>query len=577
MTSLDHTAAFPNEDELRLAAQRLTETAFLHAGVRVNPVAFLVGVPRLGQPVVVGGVRPEWVQALAGIESAVRLQESEAVNDRTDYSLIFEGISRRSGAVARVVETRLTGEGDAVRYFSRPWKAGEIDFVAAIDFEREGWERLPVANGPFDRFVRFGGFGHAIVHCVLKVLRNECVRLAAGAPAGIGSDMDVAALLREAGELMVNSAEAMTGVLSASGGLFRRVDVVASILYERKAAKGRMILAHGGPMDLTVRFTDPVPLSEGRWARKVLETSSVQMPAVSDGSNILGLKDASLESSGTQVEVAFTGHHRWNLLVDNKVLMSCELGVPAFPRREVDRAQFEQVVRRILGDADPDIEALWGLVLLLESRECGATLVVTSKAASEASRLRASALSIEPSKLTEATFRSATSIDGAVLLDAQGTCHALGVILDGPSSPRESPARGSRFNSAVRYVDSDKEPEKVILVRSEDGGIDLLPVLRPAITKTELARLIGETKREGKFSNDEVEAWRKLVHYLPYLPNQLRDRIYNPSITLMERLGRDGGSWSRYSRHRTDVVDDRRTSKGLRGKVRKKRGRPESR
>ena len=41
-----------------------------------------------------------------------------------------------------------------------------------------------------------------------------------------------------------------------------------------------------------------------------------------------------------------------------------------------------------------------------------------------------------------------SGIDGAVLLDRDCKCHAIGVILDGMASQSGDPSRGARFNSA---------------------------------------------------------------------------------------------------------------------------------
>ena len=72
-----------------------------------------------------------------------------------------------------------------------------------------------------------------------------------------------------------------------------------------------------------------------------------------------------------------------------------------------------------------------------------------------------------------------TSIDGALLIDRSGICHAIGVILDGLASPKGTPSRGARFNSAIRYVESAKSAntEVLAIVVSEDGSVDVLPDL----------------------------------------------------------------------------------------------------
>jgi DNA integrity scanning protein DisA with diadenylate cyclase activity len=105
----------------------------------------------------------------------------------------------------------------------------------------------------------------------------------------------------------------------------------------------------------------------------------------------------------------------------------------------------------------------------------GSMLVISAHASGEASRLAKGkqATSVEPCKLSEKILQLMTRIDGAVLVDPEATCHALGVILDGSASHRGNRARGARYNSAVRYVEGREEPV-VIVVKSEDGMVDVI-------------------------------------------------------------------------------------------------------
>jgi len=74
--------------------------------------------------------------------------------------------------------------------------------------------------------------------------------------------------------------------------------------------------------------------------------------------------------------------------------------------------------------------------------------------------------------------RGAPWLDGAVLLDVQGTCHAIGVILDGRVSEQGTlvgnRGRGARYNTALRYADDERCPRSLIIVRSDDGMLDFI-------------------------------------------------------------------------------------------------------
>lgn len=71
-----------------------------------------------------------------------------------------------------------------------------------------------------------------------------------------------------------------------------------------------------------------------------------------------------------------------------------------------------------------------------------------------------------------------TSIDGAILVDENGFCHACGIIVDGEAEANEgNSGRGARYNCTKTYARSlhSKYPHSHILgvVKSEDGMLDL--------------------------------------------------------------------------------------------------------
>lgn len=70
-----------------------------------------------------------------------------------------------------------------------------------------------------------------------------------------------------------------------------------------------------------------------------------------------------------------------------------------------------------------------------------------------------------------------TSIDGALIVDFNGNCYALGVILDGDMEIKGKSERGARYNSAINYVERQKKQGKefVVVIFSEDGMIDVYP------------------------------------------------------------------------------------------------------
>jgi hypothetical protein len=103
-------------------------------------------------------------------------------------------------------------------------------------------------------------------------------------------------------------------------------------------------------------------------------------------------------------------------------------------------------------------------------------LVISERAADadEAGRLASQAIPIDPAKLDDGIVARVTGIDGSVLVDPTGYCHAIGVILDGTATSEGDRSRGARYNSAVKYLAST-DAATVIRLVSEDGMLNLLP------------------------------------------------------------------------------------------------------
>src|ERR1035441_9320972 len=83
-----------------------------------------------------------------------------------------------------------------------------------------------------------------------------------------------------------------------------------------------------------------------------------------------------------------------------------------------------------------------------------------------------------------------TNMDGGVLIDPQGQCHAIGVILDGTASRNGDPARGSRYNNAIRYIDDSDTPPAVVLGYSSAADITVLPALNPLRRRSDIEALV---------------------------------------------------------------------------------------
>jgi hypothetical protein len=147
-------------------------------------------------------------------------------------------------------------------------------------------------------------------------------------------------------------------------------------------------------------------------------------------------------------------------------------------------------------------------------------LVISDAPGAEAERLSAQAIGINERILSPEQLKQVTSIDGAALFAPDGTCHALGVILDGVASAQGDRSRGARYNSALRYLSSARAATMIVLV-SEDGMIDVLPRLRPQIARDTVDAAVDTYRRlttaddvDGELRYDAFQRLEELAFYL---------------------------------------------------------------
>ena len=188
--------------------------------------------------------------------------------------------------------------------------------------------------------------------------------------------------------------------------------------------------------------------------------------------------------------INFLDHYYWELCCGEQVLLRSKYGVPKLPQEYFDQQSFiANYIRLFPLSSVEDILHLWNLLQVQIKQEYGSMIVVTEDAAIEAKRLSKQGTSIVATRLTETLLESISSIDGTILLDPYGVCHAFGVILDGEVNDKCTPSRGSRYNSGVRYVYSEGRCALAI-VASDDKTIDIIPEIRRLVSRSLLERYV---------------------------------------------------------------------------------------
>lgn len=327
-------------------------------------------------------------------------------------------------------------------------------------------------------------------------------------------------LVRDAGKQFMYTVSQAGKNLKGFHGLYEACNIIASLKYEGAEGWGKMIIAakNHPNVKINLELKEPIKVSDYRKVRKFLELSDDNLLIISDSALIYGLGELRGEYNAADeslFSIHFLSHFKWELHHDNNSMMIVEYKQPRLPNERIDKDKFYTDLGRIFkGISLVQLNDLWDITLEVVKQRHGTMLVISDNAKSEAIRLGKQSLPLKPLKLTPSFVRQVTSIDGSVLMDRDGVCHAIGVILDGLATDKGDASRGARYNSAVRYYEQfGKLFSTVIIIVSEDGIINLIPGLRPQIEHSLIKEKIASLLRMSKAKRPNQKEFNRLMDF----------------------------------------------------------------
>lgn len=568
------TTAWSYQDEFLTAARALIRRVFGRVGIADVPRLAMIGVGWWSDeryengPVAAAETnmiwRPDPSSWIGRIEEL-----SKDPSDNKSLLMWATRTSARTLALRDVLADELRRHDDASETTSRcsaGVRVGSHDCAFVLESSRSAYTaqaRIAVPHPKKAGSHITVGLLDALLDALLDRLSGEAQKGNHGFRGSV-AQADVDLVLRATARRLLRSVHLAIGGSFSSGDLVDAINAIASLTYEAGEPGGAIILAaenKAGPF--TLKFKEPVPLREATWARKTLEMAGGGLWIAANGESMLGLVE---RGPGTEdFWIRLKGRSRWELGVGDKRLADIHFGMPATPARRLRRDQFDSTFQRVFKQSLSEArDRVWSLVEALMQQGRGALLVVTEDAVLEAERLSAQATPVEPTHLDGPAASRVSAIDGAIILDATGTCHCVGAILDGEAYFRGTPSRGARFNSAARYVAAKKGVGRLAIVVSDDGYVDLLPRLRPTIAFSELMDIVDRALKRPA-SEDLSEAWHqdcvRLVgdydDYLILLPSigeEKRRKIIGGVLGMRDDLELG----PTYDLHDTDLIFDLR-------------------
>ncbi|MFC8829015.1 diadenylate cyclase [Streptomyces sp. NPDC057137] len=529
------------QDFFRSALETEVDSVFKSVGFHGNPKTTLVGFQVSGQRafsicIEQGETRYkpsdlESVQQLADQKYAANSDSNSFHSDPRMNESFHASLKNRMRAEA-LEETlsKLSGEEERVFFAGNAVRVDDYAVHIIISVDRQAVAGVPrISTVKRDRFRIHPSLFHAVTSTTLGLAEQSLYFPDAGTSLRV--------LHSSPGEVVRSATESMMHALLYCAGYWFGNDShllmnsLSALPYEGREGSGRLVLAKSDDpaIDVMVSLSRPISARNMLAVRKILEASGPTADVLFDGEKVYGLGNINSAYDATTESVfvvTFASRGVWELSHAGVVLLAVRDGIPSLPTYVLDEFYFVDLIERLFPQGDTD--------LLLEAARAagdhrhGAMLVISADAAGEAQRLSPQCWSVSPAPLAPELITQLTDMDGAVLLDPSGQCHAIGVILDGEARGEGDPARGSRLNNAVRYLGSDSPPA-IVVVYSADGGIDILPHMPSRVRKEDVEKAVTNflelaTRRPPDFEST-YRAWDAVKSFVFYLSQAQCDSL----------------------------------------------------
>jgi hypothetical protein len=546
------------QPHFRTLLESRAKEILLQIGVDIAPKVLLVGARALNNKnpnaVCVEPEDGEWPLTLFSglldsIETTVRNHELQNVCYSDEPSMRDKPeIIRRKSVTNAIRESLFPYDTDnSVHSFcGAAYLVGDYYVVPVIQIPELVFQKFPPLKKtiPADRWVSQGyiSFIHACMGTLLTEATEELRRPDPGR--SLFSNMRrVDEIVRNAATSFMYTPGIAVKKQYIHSDLFERFNLISSLMYENIEGTGHLLLTdpENKAIDYVLRFKEPVPFREPRWARKTLQMAANDIALIADPESIYGLGRlrADYDSSAQDIFIIdFLNHFHWELRCADQVLLRTRYGEPKLPQEAVSRDLFINNLARLFPESSPDDRNhLWHLFNAAIRQGRGNMIVVATDAAEEAKRLTQQGTTIQPTLMTEELLSRVSGIDGTIILDPQGVCYAIGIILDGIATPNCTPSRGSRYNSGLRYVNFG-DARRLAVVVSDDHTVDIIPLLRPQIVRVDIETRISELEQATLDNYHQPRNW--VDEHRFYLNKNQCDRV-NTALDRIEALPKEVG------------------------------------
>ena len=408
-------------------------------------------------------------------------------------------------------------------YISWPTKVGDYMVSVCVTFnDSELKKHIHLSTKEISN-IHFGdtAVSRSLLEGVVYAFLGECSeRLSKPNPGATVFEFlfDHTEILTKAANLVMQFPEYQTARYEVTHQLLDAFNNISLLKYEGAEVLGRiLIMPESHPnVETLIQFKSPIPIREMRTIRKLLETTSVELSLLLQGYNVIGIGKIKGNYDCTRedlFEIRFKKHYSWDLLHNEVILFRITDGKASLPKRKIDEIKFKDDLKRIFnGIQSEEIENIWKLTKAVDSQKHGTLLIISDAAEKECQRLGSQAIVLEPKFLNKEVIKYVSAIDGAIIIDRKSYCYAIGTILDGLASGNGDNSRGSRYNSAIRYISSTNHASMAIIV-SSDGMMEYYPNLKPKIKRKSIDDNLLSLENLAKAEFLDLDEINKIMHF----------------------------------------------------------------
>jgi hypothetical protein len=543
------------------------ESLLKKLGITSKPQVFIVGKQIMPDPnhyeVCVEPETELWNEVsfknLAKIESEIlekhelnQLIQSHPIAQKNQD----EGMRRQSflRAVQRIVNEIPTSSGK-LTFLTSPVKVGNYFVTVVLQINES--DLLPPNSLTKNQYeineFRNYRLSRSLIDVAVFSLLNEIVTaLRREEPGASLSEFERsdAEILRNAGDHFLQEIELRSLGMHFRGDLFSLLNSISSLKYEGSDVEGAAIIARNDHpnLKLEIKLTPPINLNDARRIRKLMQISFDDLKLIISSEGVIGygkIEGDYNDASEDLFEIGFRKNNTWDLFHNGSLLMRTVLGQPEIPKRPINEKKLRIDLPRIFTGINAEqVDKLFEIIKSATRQKHGTLLIISDNAKAESERLKQEAVSMVPLGLTDKIVQRISEIDGSLIVDRDGICYSFGTILDGISEEgRGDPSRGSRYNSAIRYVESQKKDGKytcVAIIVSSDGMVDLYPNLRPQIERSRIDAALTLLSRASNDATPSNSDYSQLMNFFDnikfYLSQEDCDTVNNMREVIYEKL-----------------------------------------